>query len=125
MVYLELGDVKQSEGAFKKSLELSDKHDEKWIKGTSRIYLGVTIAKNDKSKINRAAESILQGINILDERKIKPWSSIGYYNLGSIQADSGKVEKAIANLKKAENFFNEMTMNFWLDKTRRALAGLN
>ena len=125
MVYLELGDVKQSEDSFKKSLELSHKHDEKWIEGTSRIYLGVTIAKNDKSKINRAEESILQGINILDERKIKPWSSIGYYNLGSIQADSGKVEKAIANLKKAENFFNEMTMEFWLGKTRSALAGLN
>ena len=125
MVYLELGDVKQSEDSFKKSLELSDKHNEKWIEGTSRIYSGITIAKNDKSKIDRAEESILQGINILEERKINPWASIGYYNLGSIQADCGKVEKAIANLKKAENYFNEMTMEFWLGKTRNALAGLN
>ncbi|MBT8368622.1 MAG: AAA family ATPase [Deltaproteobacteria bacterium] len=124
MVYLGLGDVKQSEDAFKKSLELSDKHNEKWIEGTSRIYLGVTIAKNNISKIDRAEESILQGINILDERKIKPWSSIGYYNLGRIQADGGKVEKAIANLKKAEIYFNKMTMDFWLDKTRNSLAVL-
>jgi len=42
-----------SEYSFKHALELSNKHDEKWIEGTSRIYLGSTIAQNDESNIKQ------------------------------------------------------------------------
>ncbi|MGD8255943.1 MAG: adenylate/guanylate cyclase domain-containing protein [Desulfobacterales bacterium] len=120
LVYLEFGDLEQAEYSFKHALELSNKHDEKWIEGTSRIYLGSTIAQNDESNIKQAEESILKGIKILNARKIKPWSSIGYYILGKQQADIGIAEKAVSNLRKAEKLFKEMGMNYWVGKAQEA-----
>jgi len=103
-------------------LGLSHNHNEKWIEGTSRIYLGITMTHNDESKIETAEESILEGIKILDDRKIKPWSSIGYYNLGMFHADCGKMGPARIHLNNAENMFREMGMDYWLALTRQAQA---
>ena len=95
-----------------------------WIEGTSRIYLGATIAQNAKSKLEKAGESINEGIKILDGRKIKPWSSIGYYNLGMLQADCGQLEEALGNLKKAEKMFIEMGMDYWTTRAQETLERL-
>ena len=124
MVYLELKNLRRSEDSFKHALELSQKYNEKWIEGTSRIYLGATIAQNDKSKFEKAGESINEGIKILNDRKIKPWSSIGYYNLGMLQADCGQIEEALVNLKKAEKMFKEMGMDYWTTRAQETLARL-
>ena len=124
MVYLELKKLRNSENSFKHALELSQKYNEKWIEGTSRIYLGATIAQNDKSKLEKAGESINEGIKILNDRKIKPWSSIGYYNLGMLQADCGQLEEALGNLKKAEKMFKEMRMDYWTTRAQETLERL-
>jgi class 3 adenylate cyclase/tetratricopeptide (TPR) repeat protein len=119
MVQLEIGDLKRSTRNFKKALELSNKHNEKWIEGTSRIYAGAADAKNDKSKIKSAEKNILDGIKILEKRKIKPWASVGYHNLGMIHSE----KPGIANeyLKKANSMFNKMQMEYWVIKTEHLL----
>jgi tetratricopeptide (TPR) repeat protein len=122
MVQLASGHVKQSEESFKAALRLSHEHNEKWIEGTSRIYLGITTAHDDKLKIEKAEESILEGIKILEDRQIKPWSSIGYFNLGMLQAHRGKMRPARINLQIAGNLFKEMGMNYWLSLTRQSGA---
>ena len=121
MVYLELKNLRHSEDSFKHALKLSQKYNEKWIEGTSRIYLGATIAQNDNSKFDKAEESINEGIKILNDRKIKPWSSIGYCNLGMLQADCGQLEEALGNLKKAEKLFKEMGMDYWTTRAQETL----
>jgi class 3 adenylate cyclase/tetratricopeptide (TPR) repeat protein len=125
MVQAASGNVRQSEQSFKAALGLSYNHNEKWIEGTSRIYLGITMAHNDESKIETAEKSILEGIKILDDRKIKPWSSIGCYNLGMFHADCGKMGPARIHLNNAEKMFREMGMNYWLALTRQAQAFCN
>ena len=122
LVQVASGNVKASQESFTRAFELSHDQNEKWIEGTARIYLGSTIAPDDKSKIERAEKSILEGIEILNDRKIKPWSSIGYYNLGMFQADCGKMRQARINLDNAERMFREMGMKYWLSLTRQAGA---
>ena len=77
-----------------------------------------------KSNLAEAEESIGKGIKILDNRKLKPYISIGAYILGALQAHSRQTEKAIPNLKAAEDNFERMQMNFWLGKTCEAMAAL-
>jgi len=122
MVQAASGKFKASQASFNRAFELSHSHNEKWIEGTARIYLGITIAHNDKSKIETAQKTILEGIKILEDRKIAPWSSIGYYNLGMIQAHCGKMRQARINLDNAARMFTEMGMNYWLSLTRKAGA---
>jgi class 3 adenylate cyclase/tetratricopeptide (TPR) repeat protein len=120
MVQLASGNFKASQAAFNRAFELSHSHNEKWIEGTARIYLGITIAQDDKSQIETAEKTMLAGIEILNDRKIKPWSSIGYYILGLLQAQRGKMGQARIHLDTAERMFTEMGMNYWLSLTRRA-----
>jgi len=122
MVNLDSGDLKKGERSFKSALKLSEKHSEKWVEGTSKAFLGRMMAKTDASQVERAEEYILEGLKILDDRKIKPWSSIGYYFLGELYTDMGQRKKALDNLKKAHGQFEEMGMDFWLSRTLSVLA---
>lgn len=125
MAQLASGDVQLSEGSFRGALRLSHNHNEKWIEGTSPIYLGITIAHDDDdSKIETAEKSILEGIAILEDRKIKPWASIGYFYLGRVQSQRGDMRPAHMNLKRAERMFEEMGMNYWLSLIRQT-GGIN
>jgi hypothetical protein len=78
------------------------------------------MARNDELEIETAEESILEGIQILEDRKIKPWSSIGYYILSMLQVHRGKTGQARIHLNKAERMFKTMGMNYWLELTRQA-----
>jgi tetratricopeptide (TPR) repeat protein len=120
MVQAASSNLKQSEESFNEALGLSYNHNEKWIEGTSRIYLGIAMAHNNESKIEAAEESILEGIKILEDRKIKPWSSVGFYILGMFQAHRGKMKQARINLDNAERMFEEMGMDYWSALTRQA-----
>ena len=58
---------------------------------------------------------------ILDELKLKPWTTQGYLHLGELYADRGQSEKALETLKKAEDAFQEMGMDCWLRRTQEVL----
>ena len=102
---------------------MAEKHHVKHVEGMVRVC-GRTLGKMDQSRRDEAKESILQGINILEALKIRPWYSQGYLYHGEFHADSGQREKARENLKIAETNFREMGMDYWLAKTQEVLVRL-
>jgi len=124
MVHFDSGNLKNSQSCAEKAVELSQGNNEKSNEGSSRIFLGRILGKRDPSQSDKAEESILQGIKILDELKIKPYSAQGYLFLGEFYVGTGQREKALENLKKAEGMFKEMGTDYWLAKPREILGKL-
>jgi tetratricopeptide (TPR) repeat protein len=122
--YLALGDPKNSLSFIEEALKLSQKNSEKHLEGASWTWLGRILGKTDPSQGDKAEGYILKGIKILDEVSIKPWCSEGYLYLGELYADTGKREKALENLKRAEKAFQEMGMDYWLARTQGVLERL-
>ena len=48
----------------------------------------------------------------------------GYYYLGELYTHIGKQDKAMENLKKAEEMFRDMGMDYWLTRTQEILDRL-
>lgn len=61
---------------------------------------------------------------MLEELNIKPWCSEGYLYLGEFYADTGRREKALGNLKKAEGMFQEMGMDYWVARNKEIMKRL-
>jgi tetratricopeptide (TPR) repeat protein len=120
----DLGKYEKALASIDEALILARKNNEKEVEGLSRIWLGRILGKTDPNQLNRAEESILKGINILEELRLKPYFSQGYLYLGEFYADIGQKEKAQENLKKAERMFKEMGMDYWLAKTQEVLNRL-
>jgi hypothetical protein len=71
-----------------------------------------------------AEKTILEGISLLEELKIKPYISVGHLFLGELYIFSDQREKAIEKLDKAKLMFQEMEMDYWLNKTQKVLERL-
>ncbi len=121
LIDFDSGDLKSALGFTEEALQLAQSNGEKWLEANSRILLGRVLGRAEKTRVGEAEESILQGIRILDERKLKPSSSLGYLFLGELYADAGQREKALESLKKAEGAFKEMGMDYWLRRTEQVL----
>ena len=80
------------------------------------------MARKDPTQIEAAEEHIRQGITLLEELGIRAFYPVGYMILGAVYAESGRPEEALEHLKKAEAMFQEMGMDYWLDRTRTLLA---
>jgi tetratricopeptide (TPR) repeat protein len=124
LVSFDTGDIHNAESFVRDALKLSVKYKEKWIEAMSRVLIGSILVKTDLTQVEKAIDSIRQGIEILDQRSIKPWSSVGHYFLGKLYTETGTIKKAFENLKKAEGSFQEMGMGFWLSRTQKALQQL-
>ncbi len=74
--------------------------------------------------MNVAEEYIMKGIKQLDNLKYKPFVSRSYFYLGELYADMGQKEKALGSLRKAEQLFQEMGMDYYLAKTQEVLRKL-
>jgi tetratricopeptide (TPR) repeat protein len=119
--HLALDDLKNALDCVTKALKIALDNNEKIWEAYSRILLGRILVKSDPSQIDKAEESILKGINIFEELRMKAWYPLGHLFLGEIYADTGQKDKAIKNLKKSEKMFKEMGMDYWLAKTREIL----
>ena len=82
------------------------------------------MGKAEPPQIDKAREHIFNGIKILENLKLKPFYSQGYLFWGELYADAGQRENAFENLKKAEEMFQEMGMDYWLSKTQEVLGRL-
>jgi class 3 adenylate cyclase/tetratricopeptide (TPR) repeat protein len=122
MIHLDSGDLKNARSCVEQALNLAQKNGEKQHEGLSRILLGGILGKEDMSQSDKAQEYILEGIKILEERKIRPYSSWGYLYLGELYADMGRREKALQTLRKAETAFRKMGIDYWLRRTQEVLA---
>ena len=123
-IHLDSGDLKAALSYAELALNLAKKNGEKFDEGNSQMLLGRILGKEDLSQSDKAQEHILEGIKILEERKIVSNSSQGYLYLGELYADTGQREKALENLKKAESAFRKMGMEYYLRKTQSELAKL-
>ncbi len=124
LVSFDTGDIHNAGSFVRDALKLSVKYKEKWIEAMARVFIGSILVKTDLTQVEKAIDLIRQGIEILDQRSIKPWSSVGHYFLGKLYTETGTIKKAFENLKKAEGSFQEMGMVFWLSRTQKALQQL-
>jgi class 3 adenylate cyclase/tetratricopeptide (TPR) repeat protein len=121
---LEIGDPGSARDSVEKALELSQQHHEKLVEGQCLIWLGKILYSKQPAEISQAEDSIQRGISILNELKSKPFLSIGYLFLGEFCMAVGRQDVALKNLHLAEGMFEEMGMDYWLNKTRKALRRL-
>ena len=124
LVCLDLGDLEAARGHIEESLKLAKKQGERDQEGRSTVALGRVIAKADRSQIAKAEGLILEGIDILEELKLKTYQAEGYLCLGEVYADMGHKEKGLRTLNKAEGMFREMGMEYYVAKAEKALERL-
>ena len=124
MIHLDLGDFKNAQNCAEKALNLAQENHEEYVEGISWTLLGRVLGKKEHAQIDRAEEYILKGIKVLVELKLKPYVSRGYFCLGEFYADMGREEEALEYLKKAEDNFKEMGMDYYMNRTRRILDRL-
>ena len=79
------------------------------------------MGKKEAPEFDRAEKYISKGIHFSEEWKLKPYISQGYFCLGDLYNDMGRKEEALEYLKKAERMFQEMGMEYWLDRTKEVL----
>ncbi|MBI4766302.1 MAG: hypothetical protein HY787_17160 [Deltaproteobacteria bacterium] len=82
------------------------------------IDLGRVLGKKEPNKAEKAEKFFFQGLDILHDQGVKSWYAQGRMFLGEFYLDGGENEKALENLKEAETMFQEMGMDYWLDRTR-------
>jgi hypothetical protein len=63
-------------------------------------------------------------MEIFHELQLRPYYFLGHLFLGELYLNTVEKEMAIKNLKKAEEMFQEMGMDYWLARTREVMAKL-
>ena len=124
MIHLELGDLENSQCQAEKALKLSQKAQQIWIEGFALILLGRIFGRTDQPHYENAEKYILKGIKILEELELKALYAQGYFYLGEVYAESNQQDKALEYYKKVEKMFQEMEMDYWLNKTHGMLESL-
>jgi tetratricopeptide (TPR) repeat protein len=100
------------------SLNLALANKDQCTEGIARIYLGRALSKEANPNYHEAEQSILRGMHMFEELGLKPWYAQGLLFLGELHADMGHRRKAQRYLKKAEDMFRDMGMDYWLKKTQ-------
>jgi tetratricopeptide (TPR) repeat protein len=124
LLQYESGDYVKAEMNAKEALALSIKNHERHVEGIARVFLGRILGKINDLKKEDAEESILKGIRILDELRLKPHLLTGYFVLGELYANAGRREEARENLNKALSMCQEMGIEYWPDKIQEVLDRL-
>lgn len=121
-IFQDLDDLKHAQSNTEEALRLSQKNGEKFLEGISWILLGRVLGRKKPHRMDRAEENILKGMQILQGLKIKAYYSQGYFFLGELYLNAGKLEMARNNLKQAEGMFKEMGMGYWSARTNELMA---
>jgi len=80
--------------------------------------------KSESSLLSREEQFIIEGINILEELKLRSYLSWGYFFLGELYAETGRKAEALENLNKAMAMCQEMGIEYWPDKIQEVLDRL-
>jgi len=123
-IELDIGNSKAAKSHAEMALKLSQEHNQRHFEGLAWVSLGRIYGNSDPSQYEEATEQILKGIEIFEELKHKPFFSQGYFYLGELCSNTGRKERALENLTKAEGLFQELGMNFWLAKTKDVMGRL-
>jgi hypothetical protein len=71
-----------------------------------------------------AEESLLHGIRMAEERRLRSVRAEGHLFLGELYVARGQREKAREHLQRAEGMFQDMGMDYWLPQVKTALREL-
>jgi len=123
-VSLALGQLPQARCALDEAQNFYETTKLKVGEGIVKIHLGRILVQEDPSQAAEAVQMILQGIEILEESKMRPYQVHGHLNLGETYAIAGQKDKALASLKKAREMCQEMGMDYYLARTEKALEKL-
>ena len=119
IVHFDLGDFKKAQDCMVTSLNLSQKSKERHWEGLIKIWFGRILRKVESTIVGNEETYILQGINISEKLKTRPYSALGYLFLAELYYEMGQKENALENLQKAQGMFQEMEMNYWLSKSQQ------
>lgn len=118
------GDLIEAIDLMEEAYRIADNSQERHYAGKSLIWLGRLTGLADSHKKNEAIEYIQRGLKILSTLQTKPDVSIAHLFLGEIYWSLGLANKAADFLKNAAAMFEEMGMDYWLDKTQEILEQL-
>jgi tetratricopeptide (TPR) repeat protein len=123
-VHFDSGDLENAERTIQEGLELSVRHGAKGSEAAARIWMGRILAKKKEFAFEMAEESLLQGIRMAEERRLRPFMAEGHLFLGELYSARGQGEKARYHLKRAEGMFQDMGMDYWLPQVKAVLKRL-
>ncbi|MGM0451709.1 MAG: adenylate/guanylate cyclase domain-containing protein [Thermodesulfobacteriota bacterium] len=125
LVHLDSNQMEEAKAYAKQALDLGQTHHERFCEGLAWTYLGRITGKMEAAKIKEAEQYILKGIEILEDLGTKPTYATGYFILCELYLSAGRIEEGIKALKKSEEMFSRMGMEYWLTKARDVLAMIN
>ena len=121
MVYIEAGNLEKAHSCATKALLISEERMVGAWEGTTLVVLGSVLAQMGEERYDEAIECIERALMILTEYSLKPWLACGLLTIGEIYAHSGQIKKAQETLRRASKMFQEMGIDYWLEKTKICL----
>jgi predicted ATPase len=121
MVHTDEGNLETARDYIEKSLKVATDGGARFWKEFWEIWLVRAYNWAEVSDYSQAEASLLNTIDIYSESELKPCCAMAYSVLGELYADTGQIENALKNLKKAESMMQEMGMDYWLRRTREVL----
>jgi tetratricopeptide (TPR) repeat protein len=122
------GDLRRAKECAEETLRISQECSAKAQEGMAQVLLGCMVEEETAPTIiEEAQRQIRHGISILEDRKLKAMSAIGYLLLGEFLANAGRKEEAMQSLKTAETLYEEMEVtseSYWLTRTKDAMKKL-
>ena len=122
MIDLDLGEYKHAQRLAETALNQIKKTNIKGHEGIMWALTGRILGKKDPPEFDKGEQYIHKGIQILTKKEFKPWASQGYLYLGDLYNDMGRRDEALQHLRKAEEMFQEMGMDYWLNRTKEILG---
>jgi tetratricopeptide (TPR) repeat protein len=123
-IHFDLGEVEKAQAYADKALDSARNDDNNIYQGMAWTWLGHMLGKKTPPEFDRAEEYILKGIQMAEEFKLRPFYSQGYLDLGGLYVDMGRWDDARKHLKKAEENFRDMGMDYYLKIVRNVLDKL-
>jgi tetratricopeptide (TPR) repeat protein len=121
LVDLESGNLASAQNYAEKALDSAQKNSERLSEGEAWNFLGSILGKKEPTEFTKAEQYIMKGIKIFEEIKSRPSLSRGYYYLGELYNNMDRKNDALKYLKKAEEMFKEMEMDYYYDKSQELL----
>ena len=72
------GDLGRARECAEEALRISQECNGKPCEGMARVLLGCMVEEKTPAIIEEAEHQIRHGISILEDRKLKAWSAVGY-----------------------------------------------
>jgi tetratricopeptide (TPR) repeat protein len=124
VVHTELGNLELAHTYAQQALKLAQKYNEIYYVALCLPILGRILGRRSTASLKEAEDSVLRGINLLNDLKVKPQVGIAYLCLAEVCAQARDTTKALQSLEAAEAIFRETGMEYWLVRAQQFLKVL-